>query len=105
MKFTIIQAIAAIVAIACSVLCFKTYDAKSTGLNVVTADVVAQWGEVVKETEIDEDLEKEILAKIEERNQAKKDKDYAKADKIRNELLEKGIKLIDSREGTTYELI
>ena len=52
-----------------------------------------------------EDLEKEIQAKIEERNQAKKDKDYAKADQIRNELLEKGIKLIDSREGTTYELV
>ena len=56
-KFTIIQAIAAIVAIACSVLCFKTYDAKSTGLNVVTADVVAQWGETVKETEIDDEGE------------------------------------------------
>ena len=60
---------------------------------------------IEEEAEIDEDLEKEIQAKIEERNQAKKDKDYAKADQIRNELLEKGIKLIDSREGTTYELV
>ncbi len=60
---------------------------------------------IEEEAEVDEDLEKEILSKIEERNQAKKDKDYAKADQIRNELLEKGIKLIDSREGTTYELI
>ena len=60
---------------------------------------------IEEETEVDEELEKEILAKIEERNQAKKDKDYAKADEIRNSLLEKGIKLIDSREGTTYELI
>ena len=60
---------------------------------------------IEEEAEIDEDLEKEIQTKIEERNQAKKDKDYAKADQIRNELLEKGIKLIDSREGTTYELI
>ncbi|MBQ7104753.1 MAG: cysteine--tRNA ligase [Bacilli bacterium] len=60
---------------------------------------------IEEEAEVDEDLEKEIQAKIEERNQAKKDKDYAKADQIRNELLEKGIKLIDSREGTTYELI
>ena len=44
-------------------------------------------------------------AKIEERANAKKDKDFSKADKIRDELLEKGIKLIDTREGTTYELI
>ena len=36
---------------------------------------------------------------------ARKNKDFAKADKIRDELLEKGIKLIDSREGTTYELV
>ncbi len=50
-------------------------------------------------------LEKEILEKIELRNEAKKDKDFATADKIRDELLSKGIKLIDKREGTTYELI
>ena len=46
-----------------------------------------------------------ILEKIEERNIAKKNKDFSLADKIRNELLEKGIKLLDTREGTTYELI
>ena len=51
------------------------------------------------------DLEKEVLAKIEERKNAKKEKDFAKADAIRDELLSKGIKLIDTREGTTYELI
>jgi len=60
---------------------------------------------IEEEKEVEEDLEKEILQKIEQRNQAKKDKDYALADQIRNELLEKGIKLIDSREGTTYEII
>lgn len=60
---------------------------------------------IEEEKEVDEDLEKEILAKIEERNQAKKDKNYALADEIRNNLLEKGIKLIDSREGTTYEIM
>ena len=69
---------------------------KVLGLNLIEEEADA---------DVDEELEKEILAKIEERNQAKKDKDYAKADEIRNSLLEKGIKLIDSREGTTYELI
>ena len=45
------------------------------------------------------------MAKIEERNEAKKNKDYALADKIRDELKEQGIELIDSREGTTYKKI
>ena len=36
---------------------------------------------------------------------AKINKDYEKADKIRQELLEKGIKIIDGREKTTYEII
>ena len=60
---------------------------------------------VVEEKTVDSELEKEILAKIEERKEAKKNKDFAKADSIRDELLAKGVKLIDTREGTTYELI
>ncbi len=51
------------------------------------------------------ELEGEILQKIEERALAKRNRDFAKADAIREELLVKGIKLIDTREGTTYELI
>mgnify|MGYP007045708598 CR=1 FL=1 len=46
-----------------------------------------------------------IKEKIKERSDAKKNKDFAKADSIRDELLDKGIKLIDTREGTTYELL
>jgi len=57
------------------------------------------------EKNFSEDLEKEILEKIEARKVAKKNKDFATADSIRNELLDKGIKLIDTREGTTYEII
>ena len=60
---------------------------------------------VLEKKSIDVDLEKEILAKIEERKEAKKNKDFVTADFIRDELLTKGIKLIDSREGTTYEII
>ena len=61
--------------------------------------------ETEKESIIDSDLEKMVLEKIEERNTAKKNKDFTKADAIRDELFEKGIKLIDSREGTSYELL
>ena len=51
------------------------------------------------------DNEEEILRKINERTEAKKNKNYELADAIRNELLEKGIVLKDTREGTTYEAI
>ena len=60
---------------------------------------------VEEEKEIDSELESMILEKIEERKEAKKNKDFALADKIRDELLEKGIKLLDTREGTTYEIV
>ncbi len=49
--------------------------------------------------------EDEILSLIEERDNAKKAKDYKKADEIRDNLLAKGIKLIDTKEGTKYEVI
>ena len=45
------------------------------------------------------------LLKINERQKAKDNKDYQEADKIRDELLSLGIKLIDTKEGTTYEKI
>ena len=57
-------------------------------------------GVIIDEANNEDDSE--ILKKIEERNEAKKNKDYELADKIRNELLEKGIILKDTREGTIY---
>lgn len=53
----------------------------------------------------DSSLDPEILEQIEKRNKAKEEKNYQLADSIRDELLKKGIKLIDSREGTTYEIV
>ncbi len=50
------------------------------------------------------DNEDYILEMINKRNEAKANKDYALADQIRNELLEKGIILKDTREGTIYEV-
>lgn len=54
-----------------------------------------------KSLDIDEDF---ILAKIEERTAAKKAKDFAKADAIRDELLEMGISLKDTRDGVKWEI-
>ena len=54
------------------------------------------------------DVSPELLAYINEmiaaRKQAKIDKNYAEADRIRVELLEKGITLVDTREGTKFTL-
>ena len=66
---------------------------KVLSLNLTTAQADAK-------EEIDAELESYVLAKIEERKEAKKAKDFAKADAIRDELLAKGIELKDTREGT-----
>ena len=44
--------------------------------------------------------EEEILKKIDERNKAREDKNYEEADKIRNELSDKGV-LIEDKDGKT----
>ena len=59
--------------------------------------------ELIKDIDDNEENDEEILKQIEKRNEAKKNKDYETADKIRNSLLEKGIVLKDTPEGTIYE--
>ena len=49
-------------------------------------------------------LELEIEALIAERAEAKKAKNYARADEIRNDLKARGITLIDTPQGTTYTI-
>ena len=46
-----------------------------------------------------------IKSKIEERKMAKERKDYANADAIRDELLNEGIKLVDTPNGVVYEIL
>ncbi|MBQ8281317.1 MAG: cysteine--tRNA ligase [Lachnospiraceae bacterium] len=55
--------------------------------------------------DVDEALVAYINEKIEERRAAKKERDFAKADAIREELAAKGIAIKDTREGTVWELI
>ena len=59
----------------------------------------------VEEMSIDSDLEKEVNELIAKRAEAKKNKDFALADQIRDDLLSRNIKLIDTREGTKFEII
>ena len=57
---------------------------------------------LIQEKTLREDHEA-IMKLIEARNKAKEKKDYELADSIRNDLLNKGIILVDTREGTIYK--
>ncbi len=71
--------------------------------------LIQSWDEVLSLNLISNESDKNIDTnyieqKIKERAIAKENKDYTLADNIRKELLEKGILLKDTREGTTYTL-
>ncbi len=68
---------------------------------VLSLDLLKE--EAVEESGVDAELESYVLAKIEERKAAKKEKNFALADAIRNELLEKGIVIEDTREGVKWK--
>jgi cysteinyl-tRNA synthetase len=53
----------------------------------------------------DDELTAFVEQKIEERKEAKKNKDFARADAIRDELLAKGVAIKDTREGVVWELV
>lgn len=58
-----------------------------------------------EKTAADEELTAWIEERLAKRREAKKNKDFAQADAIRAELLEKGVQIKDTREGTVWELI
>jgi len=68
-------------------------------------DKVLSLDLIKKEDVFDEELLMFINESIEKRKIAKANKDYSLADNIRNELLERGIKLIDTRDGVKYERV
>ena len=68
------------------------------GLIVLLSDVLGV--KVVKEKEI---LDEEIEALIKERTEARKSKNFARADEIREILTSKGIVLEDTREGVKWK--
>ena len=60
------------------------------------------WFEI---NQSNKDFNKEEIDKlISERNEAKINKDYAKADMIRDELMKKGIEIMDSSSGTSWKV-
>ena len=67
------------------------------GLNLTVAGAEEASG-------VDSELEAYVLEQIELRKAAKKEKNFAEADRIRAELLEKGVVLEDTREGVKWHL-
>ena len=96
------------------VLKAKTNDATKRALladfdRVLCLNLLKNADALAKETEeiaptADDDFIREIEVMIVARKEAKKAKNFAEADRIRNELAAKGVTLIDSREGTTYKI-
>ena len=71
---------------------------------VLSLDLTTAHAQKEAEKKVDGDMECYILEKIEERKAAKKEKNFARADEIRAELLEKGIILEDTREGVKWKM-
>ena len=57
------------------------------------------------EIQTSQDLDEQVEALIQERNEARKEKDYAKSDAIRQQLLDMGIQLDDTPRGTEWKRI
>lgn len=57
--------------------------------------------EGINDSSIDEEFINNLIS---ERNMARKDRNWSRADEIRNLLLDKGIELLDSRDGTIWKV-
>lgn len=68
--------------------------------NAMFTELTGVLGIVQKREEVDEAAIQTLIA---ERAEAKKNKDFARADAIREELKEMGIELLDTRAGTTWK--
>ena len=94
------------------VLKAKTTDATKLALirdfdEVLCLNLIANASALAEKEEApaaDSELVEKIEAMIEARRVAKKEKNFAEADRIRAELTEMGVTLIDTREGTSYKI-
>lgn len=68
-------------------------------------DKVLSLNLIEEEKKVSDELIDKINKMISERNVAKANKDYALADKIREELKDMNVVIKDTREGTTFEII
>jgi cysteinyl-tRNA synthetase len=78
----------------------STADAKA--VIAFMAEIDGVFG-ILDTAEDADDLDSDIDALIVERNQARKDRNFQRADAIRDELLARGIELIDTAQGTEWK--
>ena len=71
----------------------------------MSLDLIGHAKALGEGTKIDADLEAYVNDAIARRAEAKKAKDFATADAIRDELKAKGIEIKDTREGVEWHLI
>ena len=72
---------------------------------VLSLDLVGHAKALSEETEVDPELLEYINEQIRKRAEAKKAKDFATADAIREELLSRGVEIKDTREGVKWQLV
>lgn len=73
-------------------------------LNLIEGAKALRSEQTVPTSAPDSDLAREIEEQIAARRAAKAAKNYAEADRIRNELAARGVTLIDTKDGTTYRI-
>ena len=71
-------------------------------LNLLENAEKTRKAEEAAKPEIPAELAAKIESMIEARRQAKAEKNYAEADRIRAELTAMGVTLVDTKAGTTY---
>ena len=77
----------------------------SLGLIEAREKALANKGaDATGDADIPAELLEYINTMIEARRQAKKEKNFAEADRIRNELLSRGVSILDTREGTKFTI-
>lgn len=85
-----------------SVLCLNLISEAEKLRLKATSDAEAEKANAANSS--DDPFVTEILELIEKRKNAKKEKNYAEADRIRNYLAGKGVTLIDTPSGTDYKI-
>ena len=79
-------------------------DSEPTQRALAWAEREGRMAEVARELVAAQSLtDADIEAKVAERNEARKGRDFARADAIRNELAEKGVILEDSKDGVKWK--
>ena len=69
------------------------------------SDVTKLAAKIKKEESCAEEIPAEILKLVEARNIAKAQKDYAKSDELRKEIIAKGYNIVDTKNGVEIKRI